>query len=293
MTNIEPEILELAKREYGDNCELARRTEWSYSFKCGPKSYGSISRFMVEKDFEVNASEIRQRWPSMDSRERTDFASNFGQKKTWRDNDTEILEIIMDDGDDHIWSSCALTMLRHSDRSRAVEFLIERLQRCAPEVSPLNYAQALGIAGDRRAAAAIRPYYDKYLKAMEAEAVTGVPDDVFFGPIPYPAFLSIAGALFKIEGSIEYEQVIRKYFNHPNEQVRYWAEHALNVEGPTSKEGLSTRRSVTDSPADLGNWRKTNNTHNTRIGRSLGELSATRKLTHYQNYTRPPTASDS
>ena len=123
---------------------------------------------------------------------------------------------------------------------------------------------------------------------MEAEAVTGVPDDVFFGPIPYPAFLSIAGALFKIEGSIEYEQVIRKYFNHPNEQVRYWAEHALNVEGPTSKEGLSTRRSVTDSPADLGNWRKTDNTPNTRIGRSLGELSATRKLTHYQNYTRAP-----
>jgi hypothetical protein len=69
---------------------------------------------------------------------------------------------------------------------------------------------------------------------MQVEAVTGVPDDVFFGPIPYHAFFSIAGALFKIEGSSEYEQVIRKYFNHPNEQVRYWAEYALDVEGQTT-----------------------------------------------------------
>lgn len=163
-----------------------------------------------------------------------DFASNFGQKKTWTDNDTEILEIIMNDGDDYVWSSCALAVLRHSDRNRAVEFLIERVLRCASGRSPLNYAQALGLAGDRRAVPVIRPYYDRYLKAMEAEAVTGVPDDVFFGPIPYNAFLSIAGDLFKIEDSEEYEQAIRKYFDHPNEQVRYWAEHALGMEGPTT-----------------------------------------------------------
>ena len=140
----------------------------------------------------------------------------------------------MNDGDDHIWSSCALAVLRHSDRNRAVEFLIERVLRCGSDFSPLNYAQALGIARDRRAAAVILPYYNKYLKAMEAEAVTGVPDNVFFGPIPYHAFLSIAGDLFKIEGSEEYEQAIRKYFDHPNEQVRYWAEHALGTEGPTT-----------------------------------------------------------
>jgi hypothetical protein len=69
---------------------------------------------------------------------------------------------------------------------------------------------------------------------MEAESVSGVPDDVFWGPIPYHAFLSIAGALFKIEGSKEYEQSIRKYLDHPKEQVRCWAEHALGVEGPTT-----------------------------------------------------------
>jgi hypothetical protein len=252
MNNIDPKILELAKRDYGENCELVKRTEWSYSFKCGPKSYCSISRFMAEKGFGVSASEMRQRWPSMNERERMDFASNFHVKEAWTENDTETLEIIMNEGNDHIWSCCALAMLRHPDRNRAVEFLIDRVERSDSEHPPLNYMQALGIAGDRRAVAAIRPYYDKYLKAMEGEAVTGVPDNVFWGPIPYHAFLSIAGDLYKIEGSGEYEQSVRKYFDHPNEQVRWWAEHALGVEGPTTaKRNAEDRkkRSTSDIPS--------------------------------------------
>lgn len=234
MSSIDPHILEMAKRDYGENCELMRATEWSYSFKCGPKSFCRISRFLAEPGFEVDASEIRQRWPSMSDAERMDFAANFHVKETWTENDTEILEMVMNDGDDHIWSSCALAMLRHPDRARAVDFLIERVQRSGSEHPPLNYIQALGIAGDRRAVVAIRPYYDKYLEAMEAESATGVPDDIFRGPIPYQALLAIAGSLFKIEGSNEYEQAIRKYFDHSKEQVRYWAEYALGVEGPTT-----------------------------------------------------------
>jgi hypothetical protein len=46
--------------------------------------------------------------------------------------------------------------------------------------------------------------------------------------------LSISGDLFKIEGSKEYEHAIREYFDHANEQVCWWAEHALGVEGPTT-----------------------------------------------------------
>src|SRR5436190_982838 len=99
MSNIDPKILEFAKREYGENCELVKRTEWSYLFKCGPKSYCSMSRFMVEKDFAVSASEIRRRWPTLDQRERMDFASNWSHKGRWTDDDIEILEIIMNDGD--------------------------------------------------------------------------------------------------------------------------------------------------------------------------------------------------
>ena len=150
----------------------------------------------------------------------------------------------MHDGDDNIWSSCALAMLRHPDRNRAVEFLIERVQRNQTARPPLNYMQALGIAGDQRAVAIIRPFYEKCRKAMEEEAVIGVPDDIFRGPIPYHAFLSIAGDLYKIDPSVEYEQAIRKYLDHPNERVRYCAENALGVEGPaTAKRNAEWRDS--------------------------------------------------
>jgi hypothetical protein len=82
----------------------------------------------------------------MNERERMDFASNFQVKEAWTENDTEILEIIMNDGNDHIWSCCTLAMLKHPDRNRAVEFLIDRVQRSESEHPPLNYMQALGMA---------------------------------------------------------------------------------------------------------------------------------------------------
>jgi hypothetical protein len=34
----------------------------------------------------------------MSARERVDFASNFSVKEGWTENDTELLEIIMEDG---------------------------------------------------------------------------------------------------------------------------------------------------------------------------------------------------
>ncbi len=234
MNNVDPKVLEFAKREYGDHCELVKRTEWSYSFKCGPKSYCSISRFMVEEDFAVSASEIRQRWPAMGERERMDFASNWWSKGTWINDDTEILDIIMADGDDRVWHCCTQAFLKHPDRNRAVDFLITRVANWKEEHAPLNYFQVLGMAKDERAVAAILPWYEKHKKEVEREADVGIPENLFFGTIPYFPYLTAAGALFAITGSPEYEQAIRKYFDHPREQVRWWAEHALGIEGPTT-----------------------------------------------------------
>ena len=234
MDDIDPKVLELGRRDFGENCELVKRTEWSYTFKCGEKSYCHISRFIAEPGFRVSASEIRERWPGMSEHERHDFAANFHVKNDWIENDSEILDIIMQDGSDLIWRSCSFAMLRHPDRNRVVEFLIERVECNESAHPPLNYMQALGLAGDLRAVPVIRPYYEKCLKAMETEAATGVPADVFRGPVPYHAFLAIAGDLFKLTHAQEYEQAIRKYFDHANEQVRWWAEHALDVEGPTT-----------------------------------------------------------
>jgi hypothetical protein len=242
MSDVEPDILELAKRLYGENCELVKRTEWSYTFKCGPKSYCRLSRFMTEEGFEVSASEIRRRWPSMDERDRMDFAQNWWPKRTWTDDDTEILDIIMADGDDDIWQCCTQAFLKYPDRDRAVNFLIDRVLHYRLEHEPLNYFQVLGMAKDKRAIAAILPFYEKYKTILDTEPVIGVQEDVFRGAIPYFPYLVAAGALFKITGNPEYERAIRKFFNHEKEQVRYWAERELEVEGPiTTKRNAEAR----------------------------------------------------
>jgi hypothetical protein len=236
--NIDPKLLESVRRycEPGYEPELAWETEWEYVSKTGAKSSYRLSKFMLDRAIHVKASDIRERWPKLTENERLNFASNFWRKTTWDDNDTDILEIIMQHGDDRIWRNCALAFLHHPHRERAVMFLIDRLQKWSLPDEPLNYIQALGMCKDRRATPVIRPFYEKCRKAVEAEVVTGVPDDVFFGLIPYHAYLAICGCLFKIEGSAEYEEAIRKYLTHPHEQVRWWAEQALEIEGPTTIE---------------------------------------------------------
>jgi hypothetical protein len=231
-----PDILDLVRRhtEPGGIPELIKSSEWSYSYKVGEKQSCRISRFMAEKDFQVSASDIRQRWEQWGQHERMDFASNWSCKPTWDPDDTVILEMLMSDGDDIILSSCTQAFLKHPDRDRAVIFLIDQTLKSDFGHEPLNYIQVLGMSRDVRAIAAIRPYYEKYCKALEAESEIGVPVAVIFGPIPYNAYFSAADALFKISGSSEYEAAIRKYFDHASEQVRWWAENALEVEGPAT-----------------------------------------------------------
>jgi hypothetical protein len=140
-------------------------------------------------------------------------------------------------------------------RLETVGRLIERVRSNKDDRAPLNYIQALGLAADHRATEVIRPYYDKLSKAMEKEAALGIPDDIFWGPIPYFEFLCVAGDLFRIEGSRECEEVVRGYFDHPVEQVRWWAEHALEVNGPTTlkRNEEYARKKKANKLGDLGN----------------------------------------
>lgn len=223
--------------------ELVRESEWVFIYQKDNRQY-RVSKFL-DDNFSVDASSFRKQWAEMSVETRSEFCGAFGAKATWTSNDTEILDVILADGDDNLWWWLSLTLLKHPDRRRIVNFLIERLND--PEIKhgggTLNYIQALGISGDRRAAAAIKPYYEEFKEAVKAEAQVGVPSDVVFGPIPYLAYFAAAEAMVKTDGSPEYETEIRRYFNHPSEQVRYWAEHALGVEGPsTSKRNEEYQR---------------------------------------------------
>jgi len=217
-------------------------TEWMYHYKLGSKSGYKISKFWDEA-FQVAPSTIRLRWPQMQEHERLEFCSCWSMKSSWSANDAEILETVLRGGNDRLWTHCTFAFTRHPDRDRAVTFLIERLKSLSPENKPLNYFQALGRIKDQRAAPAIRPYYETYRAAVQRGTALGVPKDVVFGPIPYFPFLCACGALVQVDGAPEYEQEIRKYFDHSSEQVRSWAENALGVEGPTTvKRNAEYRR---------------------------------------------------
>jgi hypothetical protein len=189
---------------------------------------------MAEKGLRVSAAEIRELWPQWDQRQRSEFARNWNALGRWTDNEAEVLEIIMADGDDDVWQSCNRAFLKHPDRNRAVSFLVDRVLHYPlnHELNrgPLFYIEVLGMAKDTRAVAAIRPFYEKYKKIVDTAPALGVQEDVFevfLGPIPYSPYLVAAGALFKITGSPEYEQSIRKFCDHENKQVRYLAEWEL------------------------------------------------------------------
>jgi hypothetical protein len=230
-----PEFLRAAL-ESNQQPELVKETEWSYVYKIGQRSYSTISKFLADEHFAISASEIRRRWPTMSESQRLDFVQNFWAKADWDSNDTEILEVVMHEGNDRVWEICSQAFLRHPDRERIVRFLIERLEKYETGEEPLNYIQALGMSKDSRAVPAIRPYFERYRKGIESEETTGVPEDVVFGPVPYHAYFTAAAALLEIEGSGEYDQAIRKYLGHQHQQVRWWAENALKIEGPTTAE---------------------------------------------------------
>jgi hypothetical protein len=234
MNRFEPKLQEFLERVFGQSQqpELVRESDWSYRYRSGEKGYASISKFLLDETYAISASELRSRWPEMDEGERLDFASNFWFKNNWTVNDTEILEVIMEDGNDRLWESCAQAFLKHPDRDRAVSFLLRRLEDNEGG-EPLNYIQALGLTRDRRATSAIKRFYEKYRGGVEAESVSGIPQDVVFGPIPYHAYLCACEALLRIEGSAEYEAAIRKYLDHPDPLVRWWANDALGIKEPT------------------------------------------------------------
>ncbi len=77
----------------------------------------------------------------------------------------------------------------------------------------------------------IRPYYAKYLKSYGSGGGHKCAGGCSFRLYPLSR---IAGDLFKITRSGEYELAVRKNFGHPNEQVRWWAEHSMDVQGPTT-----------------------------------------------------------
>jgi hypothetical protein len=204
------------------NAKLIKETEWMRVYEMGPTHLSYESKFLKD-EVQMSGDSFLARWPSMTKQERLEFVLAYGAKGDFTSDDERNINLIMRDGDDHIWSSLALFMLRHPQQRRVLAFFRERLQ--TELENPFNYMQALGLARDLAAVPILRRYFDELRTAVETEERTeGWPN-------PAWRFLNCCEALWKITDLEEYAREIRKYLEHPDSRVRRQAENALGSEG--------------------------------------------------------------
>jgi hypothetical protein len=60
--------------------------------------------------------------------ERLDFALAYSAKGEFSSEDEVITDLIVNDGDDYLWSALAQLMLRHPQREKVLGFLRGRVQ---------------------------------------------------------------------------------------------------------------------------------------------------------------------
>jgi hypothetical protein len=161
-------------------------------------------------------------------RERWEFVFAYQAKGDFTSEDERIVDMIMQDGDDHIWSSLALFMIRHPEQTRVLGFLRSRLE--AKTEHPWNYIQALGEAKDVAAVPILRSYFDQFRVAAETERLAGVSLEPSDGPGPSWRFLICCEALWNITALDEYGNDLRTYLDHPNASIRGMARRSLDIQ---------------------------------------------------------------
>ena len=210
-------------RKFRTDAKLVSETEWMRVYELAPKSFSYESKFLTD-GLQMSAESFASRWPTMTQTERRAFASAYSAKADFTPDDEQIIDLIMKDGDDHVWNSLVTFIVsKHPQRDRVLALVRDRLEK-HPD-SPSNYIQALGIARDQRAVSVLLPYYDDY--SSQAQAVPERADASFEDVLPIAQFLWCSEALFRITESKKFADGIRAYLKHPHPQVQWWARHAL------------------------------------------------------------------
>jgi hypothetical protein len=202
--------------------KLLNETEWTRVYAGAPKQLYYESKFVRDK-LQVSAREIKQRWNVFNDEEKFDFVRAFQSKDPLTSDDEEILEFLMQVGDEDVWSTIALplTRIRQSKRERVLSFLLAR----AAEGSPMraNYYQALAEMKDSTAVLILQSQYSRQKGQISLENPLASYEDLF----PFVDYLTCCAALYRLTQSEEYKQAIEQMQNHPDEKVRSQAKLAL------------------------------------------------------------------
>jgi hypothetical protein len=202
--------------------------EWFETVETGGKLI-RVSKFLRE-DFAVPIDFINARWQSLTLEERTSFACAFAARRPLGDNDQELLDFLMKNGEPRIWRTIALSVVRHRDQGRAVNFLLSRINENVPPLA--NYYQAICYLSASECIPALRQAITKHRIEVAMHPTLEGWADRFI----YLDYLYCAAALLITTGQQEYRAELVGIKSHPDEVIRQMVQMVLTTSSIESKE---------------------------------------------------------
>jgi len=183
-----------------------------------------VSKFL-RRDFGVAADIVEARWPLWTATEKGEFAAAFSQRPRLNENDTQVLDFLMENGGPPIWRTIALIVVRHPDRTRALNFLLARV---AEGMKPAaNFYQALGMLLAPECVPILHVALLKHRKEIEANPLIKAWSDRFL----YLDYLSCSATLFLVTRQRVYRDNLRRMVRHRDQTVRRLARMVTATSG--------------------------------------------------------------
>jgi len=183
--------------------------EWFDVIQNGKGHARLVSKFL-RKEFATPAKMLDRKWASWTPDEKLRFAGAFPAKVELSDSDQNILDFWMDNGDERVWRTIALLVVRHRDRKRALKFLRTRV---AEGTKPLaNYYQALELLKAWECISIMQRALTKHHREIDSQPS--------IDRMIYLDYLACSAALYTITGQEEYRANLEKMLKHPDDGIR-------------------------------------------------------------------------
>jgi hypothetical protein len=206
--------------------KLIHEDRWSRTYQAGENFYASESKFEAD-GLSVSVEELSSAWDSWNESEKLSFVNAYRSKTQFVESDEKILEFLMAQGDEPVWSTIASSLaLHHSNKKMVLDFLLERLKSGSEPKS--NFIQALYVLGDVAALPSLHQLHDRLSERVKSGS-HGQADHWAVND-----FLTCCKALAYLEGAERYRDEIRPFLDDPNELIRIHAQNALA--GPQPEE---------------------------------------------------------
>jgi hypothetical protein len=195
--------------------DLIRETDWLKIYKSGEKELRYESKCLTQ-GLQISANFVVSNWGTLTSSEQLEFTIAFCAVPNLSVEDEKILDFLMEAGSEIVWNNLALQYAKHSDKKRALYFLLQQIKpfqrRCA------NYYQALELLKDRTSVPVLQDCYSDYRKALDKGELKSWQ---FFDYLQCCRTLSLLG------DSLEHKAALEEMLSNSDDMIRRRAAQLL------------------------------------------------------------------